>query len=65
MAELRTNNKEQAEGLLRVLHLGEEVRRETERQRNLRRLIEVRLENVPAGHISIPAPTANEDRLTC
>ena len=65
MAELRTNDEEQAEWLLRVLHLRKEVRCETERQRNLRRLIEVRLENVPAARVSILALTADEGRLTC
>ena len=65
MTELCTNDEEQAERLLRVLHLGEEVRCETERQRNLRRLVKVRLQDVPATRVSIPAPTADEDRLTC
>ena len=47
MTELRTNDEEQAERLLRVLHLREEVRCETEGERDLRRLVEVRLQDVP------------------
>ena len=58
MAELRTNNEEQAERLLRVLHLREEVRCKTEGERDLRRLVEVRLEDVPAARVNMLAPTA-------
>ena len=65
MTELRTNDEEQAERLLRVLHLREEVRCETEGERDLRRLVEVRLEDVPAGRVSILTSSGDEDRLTC
>ena len=44
--ELVADDEEHAERLLRVLDLGQEVGREAERERDLRRLVEVRLEDV-------------------
>ena len=61
----RTDDEEHAVRLLRVLNLGQEVGCETERQRDLRRLVEVRLEDVPAGRVSILTSSGDEDRLTC
>ena len=44
---LRTDDEEHPEWLPRVLDLGQEVRREAERERDLRRLVEVRLQDAP------------------
>ena len=46
-AELIADDEEDAERLLRVLDLGQEVGCEPERERNLRRLVEVGLQDVP------------------
>ena len=46
----RTDDEEHAVRLLRVLDLGQEVGCETEGQRDLRRLVEVRLQDVPTLH---------------
>ena len=43
----RTDDEEQPEWLVRVLDLRQERRREAERQGDLRRLVKVRLEDVP------------------
>ncbi len=48
-AELVADHDEHAERLDRVLDLGKEARREAERERDLGRLVEVRLEDVPVG----------------
>ena len=44
---VRTDDEEHPEWLPRVLDLGQEVRREAERERDLRRLVEVRLQDAP------------------
>ena len=45
--ELVTDDEEHAEGLLRVLDFWQEVRSETEGQRDLRGLVEVGLQDMP------------------
>jgi hypothetical protein len=47
--ELGANDKEHSKWLLGILDLGQEVGRETERQRNLGRLIKVGLEYMSKG----------------
>ena len=46
-ARARTGDQEHPNHLPRVLDLGQEVRREAEGERDLGRLVEVRLEDVP------------------
>ena len=48
-----TDDDEHAKRLLGVLDLGQEARRKAERQSQLRRLIEVGLENIPNGKIQM------------
>ena len=50
-AELAADDEEHAERLPRVLDLGQEVRRKAEGERDLGRLVEVRLEDVPKAAI--------------
>ena len=47
-AELGADDEEHPVGLLRVLDFRQESWRETERESDLRRPVEVRLEHVPA-----------------
>ena len=58
-AELVSDNKEHAKGLLRVLDLGEEVRRETEGERDFGGLVEIRFEDVSNKGINTSAKNAN------
>lgn len=48
-AELASDDKEQPKRLRRILHLGQELWCQTERERDLRRLVEVRLKHMPAN----------------
>ena len=45
----RTNDEEQAMGLDRIFHFWKKTRIKAERQCDLRRLVEVRLQNMPAS----------------
>jgi hypothetical protein len=49
-AEIVANHKEDAKGLLWVLHFWQKVGRKTERESNLGGLVEVGLEDMPGSH---------------
>ena len=64
-AELAADEEEHAERLPRVLDLGQEVRREPERQRDLRRLVEVRLQDAPGKTSAAGTARGRTGRRTC
>ena len=63
--ELAADDEEHAERLPRVLDLGQEVRREPERQRDLRRLVEVRLQDAPGKTSAAGTARGRAGRRTC
>ena len=64
-AELVADDEEDAERLLRVLDLGQEVGREAERERDLRRLVEVRLQDAPGKTSAMRTTRGRAERRTC